>query len=482
MNYFLVLSNAGYVLIGNFFSFPFQVLTSILIARSLGVVSFGVYSFMLEFSLIFSRAGLFGFHILSSREIARNKERGGEYLANLLFMQIVTGIIFFITMIFAYNLFASEKGNVYLLSILGLANFMGIFTLLFYGVFQAHEKMYFEGGISFIKQVVYLIAVTIVVFLLGRGNELRYMVWCLFAAELFVLISSLAIIKNYFMSIICRLDIGFIKYVLREASPLAAGMILMVIYDRVNVLVLKAQSTDTQVALFNLPFYLSYQFALIAAAFTSAWLPSLSRESISSPEQFNRSAGQLYRMIILVSIPIAVGLSLIATPLINFLYGREFSEAGPVLKVLIWAMMLLFFNMGSKTLLESRNQQTKWMVALIVGLMCSVVLNFCLVPVMGSLGAAFATLAANLAVSLFLFVWVIPLVNCYFIAGIFTRALAYGVIMGGGIYLLMSISWVLAFLAGIIIYGALLIFTKEVSLGEMISFFNYIFNSIKNRR
>jgi O-antigen/teichoic acid export membrane protein len=463
-----MLSNAGYVITGNFLSIPLQMIAVILVVRSLGASAFGKYSFALEFSFIFSRIALGGLNILATREIARKRDQAGIYLSNLLFLFIILSTCSFVAMIVAGGLFGWTREALHILFMLGAANFLSALSALIMGVFRAYEKMLYEGAFSFVRSAFFLLTVITLVFLIRQGHHVTYMVWCLFLTHLFICAWSFYVVRHRFVKPVWRWDGTLIRFFFAETVPLALALILMCTCNRVGILVLQAKSSPYEVGIFNAAFGPSHNnLGMIAAIITGAWLPALSRSAFIKSRAYRDYARQLYRVLILAGIPLAVGSTLLASPLIRLVYGSEFAASAPVLQVLIWSTLLLFINLGSKALLESHNRQIWWTFALAVGLVVNVGLSLYLVPLKGSVGAALAMVCAGGVTTLLASFFVHRLMSWSPVLAESARTALCGLVMGVTIYLLAPISWVLAGCMGTIVYGAALLLLRLISLEEL---------------
>jgi O-antigen/teichoic acid export membrane protein len=74
------------------------------------------------------------------------------------------------------------------------------------------------------------------------------------------------------------------------------------------------------------------------------------------------------------------------------LFGPGFVDAAPCLRVLAWALMLMFVNRFTGTLLTAAGRQGMLVKLCAVVLVANVVLNLLLIPRYGRMGAAWVTL------------------------------------------------------------------------------------------
>jgi len=91
-------------------------------------------------------------------------------------------------------------------------------------------------------------------------------------------------------------------------------------------------------------------------------------------------------------------LFILAPRIIPFLFGDEFLQAVPALKILAWRIVIASVSQPLSFALISLNQEKK--MALIVGgaAVINVVLNFLLIPGFGLSGAAIATITSGVII------------------------------------------------------------------------------------
>jgi len=95
----------------------------------------------------------------------------------------------------------------------------------------------------------------------------------------------------------------------------------------------------------------------------------------------------------------AVGVSLLAEPIIKLVYGAEFILSADVLRILIWAVAIIFVNSLIATLLTSIGKLNVLIVVSAVNVILNVGLNLLFIPTWGFglsyVGAALTTLISE---------------------------------------------------------------------------------------
>ena len=100
-----------------------------------------------------------------------------------------------------------------------------------------------------------------------------------------------------------------------------------------------------------------------------------------------------FRHTLLLYVPGAVGLFVVADPAIRLIFGADYANAIPVVKLLALFVVLKAVNAITNTALDYLGKARLRAYAKVGGAALNVVLNVALVPVFGAVGAAAATIA-----------------------------------------------------------------------------------------
>jgi O-antigen/teichoic acid export membrane protein len=139
---------------------------------------------------------------------------------------------------------------------------------------------------------------------------------------------------------------------------------------------------------------LSELFEAIPFALGATMFPLLCAAD-SEPEKFNRYLETSYRILILAAITICVVVATAADSLIRVLYGPQFQHSGPLLSLLIWSQVSVFFSAVVTNSIIALKMERFLIVPSIVGAVINIGLNVVLIPRFGALGAVEATVIAN---------------------------------------------------------------------------------------
>jgi O-antigen/teichoic acid export membrane protein len=101
-----------------------------------------------------------------------------------------------------------------------------------------------------------------------------------------------------------------------------------------------------------------------------------------------------------LSLPLALGTSLLAPQVLSLVFSAKFAPAAPTLSLLIWTAPFSFVNVAYLLFLSTRKQQHRWVLLVLIGIVITTFGLSILIPIFGSAGAAMARLVGEAGVCL----------------------------------------------------------------------------------
>jgi len=369
-----------------------SIILSIFIARKLGDVVFGKYTFALAFTAIFTIFSNLGYNTLLIRDVARDKSKANSYLNNILGIRSLLSMLVFGLIVLIINLMGYPtdiKNVVYLFGIyLILESLSDVFKV----TFRAFEKMEYEALATIL---VSLIRTSLSLLLLFFGYGLIEIALIFIFSGIFNFLFSFFICERKVVKSKTVLNLGFFKKTMRIVLPLSVLPLFSMIYVRVDTVMLSFMKGDAVVGWYNAAYYLILGLKPIPHLVMSALFPLMSYYFIHSKKSLRMIYERSFRYLFLLGLPIVVGIYLLADKFILFFYGQQFSNSIIALQILSLDILWIFLCMCLSFTLISINKQTP--MAYIAGLaaLINVVLNLFLILYYNYIGAAIATIIAE---------------------------------------------------------------------------------------
>jgi len=369
----------------------------VLIGRILGAEMFGVYTFALAYGSIFATIPNGGFDRILVREIARHPDSMGEWVAS------ATAIRWLLSMVTAVGMTALAWG-------IGYRDQLGVIVVL-YGM------LVFNLSSELIRSVLYARGAMkgeAVLRIAGRAltlvGALAALAWdrrLLPLSGVLALTAALelALYGGYlwkrYRPLQLRVQGQTVRALVIESLPLAINTLLVVVYLKINVVLLTKIKGAEAAGWFSAAFTFVQLLQLFSASVTGAVLPVLARERTRDPESMRHHFHKAIRYLLLMALPCAVGITFLAPDVIGLIYGLgQYRAAVLPLRVVVWACVAMFLGSIFNAALVASDRQGIMIHLAVVAVIVCISLNLLLIPRWGCLGAALATVGTEAAVAL----------------------------------------------------------------------------------
>jgi PST family polysaccharide transporter len=385
----LVLRNALTVLVGRYASLALSLVSFTLLTRYLGAERMGQYGVVYAYLSLFAWIASFGLEQILPRQAALRGEEAGRLfgVGTSLGLLLSAAAVCLALLVFPVLGYASPS---WLLVAIAAPEVLVLAALRLPGFyFQVAQKQWYSEGIVLARQLLWLIVLGLVML---RGGGL---VALLLGRALCAAVEAALIL--YSVSRFVRLEWGLRKdpslELLGMSWPIALSSLCVSLYRRVDQVILGLFVPMASVGHYVAAVNVVEQFSIVPIALMNPMLPVLSRAA-EETALFARYRDVCFRYLLIVGIAVAVGGSLGGAPVPRLLFGESFRESGPLLAILIWSEVAVFFEVVMTILLIASKQERLLPVATLVGALANVSLNLLLVPRLGPVGAAWATVAS----------------------------------------------------------------------------------------
>jgi len=371
---------------------------SFYVIRSLGVADYGKLAYALSLIAIFSTINDLGITTFGAREVAKDRALAGKYVGNALTVRLIlsflaTGLVIFIALL------AGGWTDVSLVALIltggmTLNALSNSFGLAVYGL----EMFKWLAFLTVLSPTFYVILALLMLYT-GYG-----LIGVAFASTLASALGFLAylFICTFMIKVrpLFTFDLSQWIDLIRGALPLGLSSIFVMLYYRLDSVLLFWMKGEEVVGSYNAAYVFINGLLLISTSFTSVLLPIFSRSVLSGYEKVRERLYLIsFKMLLLVGVFIALGLTLSAPLLAGFLVSPPFiGDTASALRILAWALMVMFVNALQGMMLISLNQQTYLGYVTGMGALSNVLANLMLIPGLSLLGAAAATVLAEVVV------------------------------------------------------------------------------------
>src|SRR3989344_5282894 len=357
-------------------------------ARLLDQASFGKFSFALSLSFIAIIAADLGINQLLIREIARDKKDISRYFINAFVVKLSFAFVAYFFIIILLNALNYPSDTRYVVYAIWIFTIISTFTDLFYSIFRAFEKMFFDAMIKTLRMII-LASVGLYVLFHGYGVLAFSIVFI--GVELLMLIIAYFIATRKFMKLSFEINFEFMKNLVKTAFPLGIAFIFSSIYFYIDSVMLSKMRGDVEVAVYSVAYNLALAILFIPAVYTNAIYPVMSVYFKTSKENLVFLYKKSFKYLYIIGLPISAGLYILADRIIVFFYGMAYLGSVIALQIIAWFLFIKFLNYLMGYVLSSVDQQNRRMVGQGLTAVFNVALNLILIPKFGYVGAAVST-------------------------------------------------------------------------------------------
>ena len=360
--------------------------SAVLLSRHLGLAGYGVFTYAFAFTYFFLTLNDLGLNTVAVREISREPARANEILGSLLSLRIVLAGVVLAAAWITIHFWPMEEPIRRPLAVFALI--LPLTALNAPGlIFQTAMRFELGAAAQVFTRVAGL-AFMGVMALAGRG--VTAMLGALLAAELCGVLVIWLLAKRL-VKVEWRVDINQWRLLLKASLPLAAGILLASIVNRIDFIMLERMASIEDVGLYGAAYRVTSMLEKFPLFVMSTLYPIMSRLAIDDVPRLREIYVRALRRFAVVGVLVGVAVSILAPWLLSTVFGEPYRAAAPALRWLVVATVCLYLAMTGGNLLIASGRARDNAVALAVGAVTNASLNLLLIPSRGIEGAALAT-------------------------------------------------------------------------------------------
>ncbi len=371
--------------------------------RFLSAQDYGRFSFALALATIVETIMDIGLAPVTVREVARDRQASGSTFRNVLGLKLawVSGglaVLFVIV-----PLLRSDPTVIRVCYLLGVSSAVRSYLLTVRGLLQGLNRFDLEAGVVVADRVM-LVALGSAALVGGYG--LYGLSLAFVAARLSMFGAITWLVRRMAESARPAFDGRAWRRIQAAALPLGFFMIALNLYTYIDTVILGLVRSDAETGWYAAAYRvyegLTYAPAVLSAVLTPRFSYLFVHDRAALQAQFLRALGAAAGLGVLLG-----GVALwLAGPIMRLLFGSGYSPAVSPLRVLSGGALLVFCTWILHAAAIATNLDRRLLVTTVVGLVSNVALNLLFIPRWGISGAAWATVAAEAATVVLLFIQV----------------------------------------------------------------------------
>ena len=304
---------------------------NIIVTRYLGKSDYGKLSYILSLFAFFAFIYEMGLRNLLVKEFLEKSASRSSVLVNSFVLRIVGFVLAYIVILF-YVYITETDHSLRLMSLLFLLS-------IFFTSFNIVESLFYADS-EFKKLIRFRFFINL---LIAAGKILMVVFKMKFYAFLYVYGADMTIngllyyylLKKYYPQL--RMDWKLIdkkvlSHLLKQGLPFIISAFMIVIYMKIDVLMLKQLTTIENVALYSITVKFSEIYYFIPVAVSTYYFPNLVKLKQQNELLYKQKIQEQFDVLVLIALVICLLTIIFSSTFIRILYGGAFDSSAQALK------------------------------------------------------------------------------------------------------------------------------------------------------
>ncbi len=365
-----------------------------LISRYLGADEFGQLSLTLAIFYLLQSLAPAGLKILVMREVARDRQDTNRYFVNGSLVAAATSLVALLLLLVFLEVmgYSQDTVNIVLLVSFGIVPFS--LSAICEAIFQAWEQIRF---ITVANVPLNLVRGVLAWWLLSRTGSLLPIGWLFLATYVVTFLMEWGLYALFITRPKLEFDLGFAWTLLKSSTTFVALQTVIAALGSFLLIVISKITSEANAGFYNAANQLMAPIILFCQSVAMSLFPTLCRRHDAGLPAFKRFSTQLAEFLNVFTLPAAVGLFILADPILLLLYDNpDFLAASIVLRITAWNLVVKgLTSVFGRMLIASQREKTLFRI-LLVELVFHIVLGVGLTLWLGLVGASIATLLTAL--------------------------------------------------------------------------------------
>lgn len=380
--------NTGYLFFEKAARMVFMLTIWAYVARHLGPEQFGFLNYALSFVFLFQIFADLGLEPIVVQQLVKYEDKRDIILGSAFILKFVGGVLAVILIFICTALIDISSLERMVIRLISLQLIFDSARVVDY---------YFQSKVIskytvFCLLVALLVSSAAYMIIIRLGLPLSY-----FASIIVVeaLITAIGLFIAYWYKkgkiISWKANLGEIQSLFKQAWPLILTGFAVALYMRIDQIMIESMLGSRYVGYYSSAVRISEAFYFIPLILSSTLFPAIVSAKNKEVGVYHKTVQRYLALLFWISFVICVFVAMSSKFIINTIYGPLYGPAADVLSIHIWASLFTFLGVGVSKWMINENLQIFNMIYAICGVVVNIFLNLLLIPRMGIIGAAWAT-------------------------------------------------------------------------------------------
>ena len=367
------------------------------VARYLGPEQFGIFNYAVAVVGLLTPVATLGLDTIVVRELVRNTFCREEILGTAFALKIISGVLTLLLVIILTSLLRlNDELSRWLVGITATGMVFQSFDIIDFW-FQSQTQAKYT---IYARNAAYLIVNLVKISFIQMQAPLIAFAWVGLAE---IALSAVGLVIAYQISghslKTWRYSFTCAKELLKNSCPLILSGIVIMVYMRIDQIMLGQVKDSKAVGLYSVVMKLAEVWYFIPGVITSSVFPSLIKAKEVSEELYSKQNQKLFNLISVLAYVVAIPLTFLSSLIVKLIYGEQYIEAGPLLAIYVWSGIFVFLGTASTPWMITEGLVKFSAITSTIGAIANIALNSFLISRYSILGATISTIVSQFIAS-----------------------------------------------------------------------------------
>ena len=393
----VIAKNTAFLFAGQILTWALTMVFTFYVPRRVGTTEWGALTSATALTTMASTIFALGIGTVMVRDMARDFRKAPQMIGTAIAARLILSLpclalIVAVTQLGHFTVLTQQ-----VIYVLTIGMLLQLLTGPFQAGFQAAERMAYNSLSDVIsKGIVAFVSVAVIL----AGFDIVGVVVVSAGASLVVLLLNIVWWRRV-STVNFRLDVKLMRYLVIGGLPFFATGIFLTIYLYIDSVMLSFMAPLRVVGWYGAPTKLFTTLLFLPVIFSTALFPALTRAYKTNPPEMVGLARKSFNLLTALSLPVAVGGMLLASQIINLLYGQQYAPSAPIMVILAATVVPTYLNILVNQFLVATDRQIAWTKVMAAACVLNPLLNYFLIGYFqrttgnGGFGAAIALLVTE---------------------------------------------------------------------------------------
>ena len=391
-------NNFSWLVSGKLIQMILSLVVGLLAARYLGPSNYGLINYSTTYMTFFSALCSLGISSVIVKNFTDKPEETGTTLGTTLFLRIISS---FVSGLLIIGIVSVVDKDEQLTLIVTAIVCVGLIFQPFDAFNYWFQYKYKAKVIAIVSLTAYAAVALYRVFLMVQGRDVR---WFAFATVLDYLVVAILLVGSYVKFNGPKLKFSFVKAkeLLGVSYHFILSSLMVAIYGYTDKLMLKQMLNETEVGYYSTATAICAMWAFVLQAVIDAVYPTVMNLYKQDKVAFEKKNRQLYAILFYTAVGVSMIITIFAPVGIRILYGADYLPATLPLRIVTWYTAFSYLGVARNAWIVCEGKQKYLKYMYVLAAVINICLNTIIIPIMGTAGAALASLITQIFTSIIL--------------------------------------------------------------------------------